>query len=151
MQSLYQRQVEAILGGLGVAPSGKLYGIMPGDKVRVKATLQYRGPALTDYFYAAIGEWRGVTWPADIGYFDEIWQATSSAITFGPSSAWAPYNLQVDISITEIGLFPWTPGWFDIYGKILNENIVSSRYDNVIEVLLKPQFQNFNITDYSKA
>lgn len=143
--------IETLMGEVGIAPPGKLSGIMPGDKVRIKATIQHRGPAVTDYFYAAIGEWRGVTWPADIGYFDEIWAAKSSAISFQASTDFLAYNLQVDIPITEIGLAPWTPGLFDLYAKILNQNYVSPRYDNVIEVLLKAQFQNFAITDYSKA
>jgi len=139
------------MGAVAVAPPGKLYGLMPGDSVRIKATIDYRGPALTDYFYAAIGEWRGVTWPWDIGLFDEIWQATSSSITFGPSADWETYSLEVEIPITAIGLAPWTPGWFDLYAKILDQNFVSSRHDNVIEVLLAAEFDHFAITDYSKV
>ena len=150
-------QVEEIVRRSGFSgmylevPAGqKLYGILPGDSVKVKASVQYRGPQISDSFYAAIGEWRGVTWPIDIGFFDEIWNK-GKAVTFYASTDWVTYNLEVDITITEVGLFPWTPGWFDLYAKISGQGVFSSRYDNVIEVLLKPKFQNFNILSYEKA
>ncbi|MBA7507331.1 hypothetical protein ES706_06050 [subsurface metagenome] len=143
--------IAQLMGAVAIAPPGKLYGIMPGDSVRVTARIDYKGPALTDYFYAAIGEFRGITWPLDIGLFDEIWHETSSGISFGPSTVFETYDLEVDIPITEIGVFPWTPGWFDIYAKIVNTRVFSPRYNDVIEVLLAPEFQDFAITDYSKA
>ena len=149
-------QVEEIVrrsgfGGmyLGVPAGQMLYGVMPGDFVKVKASVQYRGPKLSDSFYAAIGEWRGVTWPADIGYFDEIWHK-SVAVEFASSTDWITYPLEVSIPITEIGLFPWTPGWFDLYAKLVSKNLVSTRYDNVIEVILEPEFQAFTIVSYEK-
>jgi len=143
-------EAEQILASVGVAPTGTLSSVMPGDKVRVTATVQYKGPAYTDTFYAAIGEWRGVTWPTDIGYFDEIWEGSSS-VSFSATNDWATYTLKADIPITEIGLFPWTPGLFDLYAKLSKAGILTPRYDNVIEIMLKPQFQNFVITDYSKV
>jgi len=156
---LYQRQVEVLLrgiawdeGGLAVAAPDKLYGVMPGDKVKVTASLQYKGPKLDDYFYAAIGEWRGITWPADIGLFDEIWQ-NSVGFSWAAASDWTDKTLSVEVPITEIGLFPWTPGWFDLYAKIgigLIPRVISSRLDDVIEVLLKPQFRNFAIESYDR-
>lgn len=154
-----QQQVEEIvrISGfgatlVGVSAGQKLYGVMPGDKVRVTASLQYRGPALSDYFYAAIGEWRGISWPTDIGLFDEIWKA-SKAVTFSSTTTWASYTLSVDIAITEVGSFPWTPGWFDVYAKIgtgLIPRAITSRLDNVIEVLLKSEFKDFSITSYDR-
>lgn len=154
-----QQQVEEIvaISGfgatlVGVSAGSKLYGVMPGDKVRVTASLQYRGPQLSDYFYAAIGEWRGVSWPTDIGLFDEIWRA-SKLVSFSSTTSWVSYPLSVDITITEVGLFPWTPGWFDIYAKIgagATVRAITSRHDNVIEVVLKSEFQGFAIASYDK-
>ncbi|GAI89739.1 unnamed protein product, partial [marine sediment metagenome] len=85
---------------LGVPAGQKLYGVMPGDMVRVKATIEYRGPAWDDYFYAAIGEWRGIRWPADIGYWDEIWYK-SVPVHFDASTTWESYELTVEVPITE--------------------------------------------------
>ena len=39
---------------------------IPGDRVRVTATVNYKGPALSDTFYASIGN--------RIVFFDEIWK-----------------------------------------------------------------------------
>ena len=133
----------------GVSPGQKLYAVGVGDIVKVNASVKYKGPQLDDTFYAAIGIWRGVTWPIDIGYFDEIWH-NESPVRFLASDDWDTYNLEVDIPITEVGLFPWTPGWFDLYAKIDGQGIYASRYHDVIEVLLKPQFQEFAVTSYDK-
>lgn len=132
-------------------PAGqKLYGVMPGDQVKARATVEYRGPRLDDNFYAAIGVWYGISWPIDIGFFDEIW-ANNKAVRFEASNDWVTYDLEVNITITEIGLLPWTPGWFDLYAKISGKGIFSLRYDNVIEVVLKSEFRSFEIVSYEKV
>ena len=139
-------QAEMISQGmeLGVAAPGKLYGVMPGDTVRVKATIQYRGPAYSDTFYAAIGNW--------VVVFDEYW-VRSVPISFAQSTTWVAYELTVDILITAVAKFPWTPGWFDLYAKLVKPGIgglLTPRLDNVIEIILAAEFQNFAITSYDK-
>jgi hypothetical protein len=139
-------QAERILQGITIdVPAGqKLYGVMPGDTVRVKATIQYRGPAYSDTFYAAIGNW--------VVVFDEYWVG-SIPVSFAQSTDWVTYELTVDILITKVANFPWTPGWFDIYAKLTKPGIgglLTPRLDNVIEVILAAEFQNFNITSYDK-
>ena len=150
------RSVEQLLQGFSIAvPAGsKLYGVMLGDTVVVKATVDYRGPAWDDHFYAAIGEWRGISWPTDIGYFDEIWDSPTVPVHFDASTDWVTYPLQVEIPINEIGLAPWTPGWFDLYAKLTRSGVgglLTPRLDNVIEVILAPEFDHFTIDSYDKA
>ena len=146
-------QAEAIFRGMAIeVPAGqKLYGVMPGDTVRVKAAVDYRGPALDDNFYAAIGEWRGVTWPTDIGYFDEHWDSGLIPVHFDLSYNWVTYFLQADIDITALTEFPWTPGWFDLYAKLNVAREFTPRLDNIIEVLLAGEFDKFTITSYDKV
>jgi len=136
-------QAEAIFQGMTIdVPAGsKLYGVMPGDKVRVKATIQFRGPAYSDTFYAAIGNYLVV--------FDEIWVG-SVPVSFSQSTDWVTYELTVDILITKVANLPWTPGWFDIYAKLTKAGKLTPRLDNMIEVLLAPEFQAFNITSYDR-
>jgi len=149
-------QAEAVFRGMTIdVPAGqKLYAVMPGDYVRVKATLSYRGPKWeNDTFYVAIGEWRGITWPTDIGNFDEIWHEEFYPVNFAASADFLPYQLTVDVPIKQIGLAPWTPGWFDVYAKLKRPGLTglfAPRLDNVIEVLLAPEFQNFTIVSYDR-
>jgi len=126
---------------LDVPAGSKLYGVMPGDDVRVKATIQYRGPAYSDTFYAAIGN--------HLIVFDEYW-VKSIGVNFAQSTDWATYELTVDIPITKIANFPWTPGWFDIYAKLTKAGKSTPRLDNMIEILLAPEFQNFGIASYDR-
>ncbi len=147
-------QAEAIIRGIAVPAGSKLYGVMPGDSVMVKATIDYRGPEWDDYFYAAIGEWRGITWPTQIGLFDEIWDAPEVSVHFDASVDWVTYELTVEIPITQIGHFPWTPGWFDLYAKLTRPGLTglfTPRLNNVIEVLLVAEFDHFTITSYEKV
>ena len=145
-------QAEAIFQEMtiGVPAGQKLYGVMPGDVVRVRATIQFRGPDYSDNFYAAIGEWRGITWPWDIGNFDELWDSGLVPVSFAPAYDWATYELTADILITKVAKFPWTPGWFDLYTKLNKAGVYAPRLDNMIEVLLAPEFQAFNIVSYEK-
>ena len=136
-------QAEAVFRGMTIdVPAGqKLYAVMPGDKVRVKAQLQYRGAVWNDNFYAAIG--------SHVVVFDELW-AGSIPVSFAQSTDWATYELTVDILITKVANFPWTPGWFDLYAKLTKAGKLTPRLDNIIEVLLAPEFQNFTIVSYDR-
>jgi len=136
-----QEQVEQIFQGMdtGVSAGLTLYGVMPGDKVRVKAAIQYRGPAYSDTFYASIGNW--------VVVFDEYWVGSTS-VSFAATTTWVPYELTVDILITKVANFPWTPGLFDIYAKLTKAGVLTARLNNVIEVILAAEFQNFSISSY---
>jgi len=60
--------------------------------------------------------------------------------------------LTADILITEVGSAPWTPGFFDLYCKISGHLEAGlPELSNCIEVLLKGQFQNFDIVSYDKV
>jgi len=138
------QSIEELLGGIAVPAGQKLYGVIPGDTVRVTAIIAYRGPELGDHFYAAIGN-------RIIG-FDEIWVSGLVPIHFDSSSDWETYTLTADIPITQVGIFPWTPGWFDLYVKINGHPEAGMpELSNVIEVLLEPDFQNFAIVSYDKV
>ena len=140
-------QAELILRGLAVIAPGKLYGVMPGDTVRISAIVDYRGPALDDDFYAAIG--------SRVVVFDELWNSDPVPVHFDPSVDWVTYTLIAYIPITAVAKFPWTPGWFDLYVKLLGHSEVwhvpnagKPELSNVIEVLLAAAFQNFEIAEY---
>lgn len=136
--------IETLLQGIGVAAlPGERITVAPGDIVRVRASIDYMGPRLDDIFYAAIGN-RFIV-------FDEIWVG-ESPVLFGLSYDWVTYLLRADIPITEIGVAPWTPGVFDLYVKLINNpGAGMPELSNVIEVLIRAQFQNFAITGYEKV
>ena len=139
MQSLYDRQVEAILGGLGVAPPGKLT-VMRGDIVRMTVAFNYRGSAINVTLRCAIGH-------RILGVFDEIAYGTKS-ISLPQSADFVPYTAFADISTS--GIASGTD--YDIEAKISEYTSATLvKIDNVIDVLGTPEFQDFRITDYSKA
>lgn len=135
--------LEQLLQGISIAvPAGqKLYGVMPGDTVRVSAAIDYRGPAWDDVFYAAIG--------SKFVVFDEYWVGTRP-VHFNSSIDWVTYPLSADILITKIAKLPWTPGWMDLYVKldIAQGKAGFPELSNVIEVLLAAEFQKFGIVSY---
>lgn len=137
--------LEQLLQGISLAvPAGELLpDVMIGDTVRVKATLDYRGPAISDIFYAAIGH--------RIPFFDEIWVG-QTAVSLDESIDWQAYELTADILITEIGLAPWTPGVFDLYVKLKGHPEAGMpELSNVIEIMLRSEFSNFEIASYEKV
>jgi len=145
LERLSTPELERLLGTFeaGVPAGQILYGIVPGDTVRVTATISYKGPALSDSFYAAIGN--------RMVYFDEIWKK-EVPFSWASSTSFVTKTLVADILITEVGLFPWTPGFFDLYCKIKGYLAAGlPELANVIEILLKSQFQNFNIVSYDKV
>lgn len=140
MQSLYERQMETIMGGLGVAPSGKLT-VTRGDIVRVTVSFSYRGSALSFGLRCAIGN-RGAG-------FDEIAYAIKS-LSVPASADFLPYTAYVDISTAAIA--PQTN--LDLYAKLTGlpgADLFTPYYLDVIDLLGAPEFQNFVITDYSKV
>ncbi len=147
-------QAEVILQGMALGvPAGQLLsGVFPGDKVRVKATVQFRGLAYSDKFYAAIGNFFGVTWPTDIGLFDEIWETPDGGVpvSFAQSDTWVTYELTADILIKQVGILPWTPSLFDVYAKLVTKGLYTPYILNQIQVQLKPEFQNFSIASYER-
>ena len=131
-----------------VAPPGLLYGVIAGvNSVKVKGSIQYKGPKLDTIFYATIGN-------DVLGIMNDLW-SKSSPITFAASSDWKTYPLEVTIPITVQAKLPWTPDWFDIEVSIgtgiTGTYALGPKYLNVIEVLLAPAFQNFNIVSYEKV
>lgn len=137
--------LEKLLQGISVeVPAGQLLpGVMIGDRVRVHASVDYRGSALSDTFYAAIGH--------HIPFFDEIWVGTTP-VSFAESVDWRTYEMSADILITEIGLAPWTPGVFDLYVKLRDHPEAGMPEERgVIEILLRPDFRNFAIVSYELA
>jgi len=144
--------VAEVLGKVGVAAlPGEILEVMVGDTVRVSAEIDYRGPALDDEFYAAIGN-RFVV-------FDEIWPSNLPVEDdperfphFDQSFDWVTYSMSALIPITEIGLFPWTPGDFDLYVKLDGHPEAGMpELANVIRVMLLAEFQDFGITSYEKV
>lgn len=128
------------LRGVAAVPGQKL-SVMVGDKVRVKATVLYRGPALSDTFYGAIGERR-------ITGFDEIIHG-SVPFSFPASIAWVTYELTTDIPITT-AIEPRAD--YDLYVKIMGHLEAGlPEVAKCIDVIGVPEFQNFQITDYSKV
>ena len=124
MQSLYERQVEAIVGALGVAPPGKLTALV-GDTVRVTLTVKYRGQAISGKIHVTFGQ---------------------KATLFNEDG-----NKQTDIPVYIGGN---TGTNYDLYAKIMSvpgADIFTSTYMNVLDVLGAPEFQDFRITDYSKV
>ena len=135
--------LEQLFGEVGVevAPGQKLQ-VAAGDTVRVTATIEYKGPALSDTFRVAIGT-RG------FAGFDEI-LVGRVGVSLGPSLyAFTTYTLTVNIPITS-AISPGTN--YDLYVKLENNPGAGiPEVDDVIDVVGAPTFQNFKITDYSKV
>lgn len=127
--------------GLGVAvPAGQKLIVAIGDTVRVRATLDYRGPFLSDTFYGAIGI-RGV-------WFDEVWVG-SAPISFDTSFDWLTNELTVDIPVVT----PVRPDTdYDLYVKLLGHpGAGMPEVNNVIDVIGGAEFRNFTIVSYDKV
>jgi len=142
MYGLEVKSLETLMGEEGVAAvPGQKIQVMVGDKVRVRATLSYRGAALSDYFYGAIGM-RGAL------YFDEILNA-QVPISFPQCLNWTPFELTVDIPITS-AIAPKPD--YDLYVKIKGHLEAGlPEVDNCIDVIGAPEFQNFKIVSYEKV
>jgi hypothetical protein len=133
--------IEHLMGEYGIAAvPGQKIQVKVGDKVRVNATLSYRGSALSDYFYGAIGT-RGT-----FG-FDEILYA-QVAINFPQCADWTQFQLTVDIPITS-AISPGTN--YDLFVKIKGHTEAGlPEVDNCIDVLAASEFKDFQIVSYEK-
>lgn len=141
MQSLYERQVEAIMGGLGVAPPGKLT-VMVGDTVRVTLTVKYRGSAVSGKCHVTFGQ-------QDTWFNEDGNKQKDVSVSFGPDSDWKTYTITVDVPIGGS-----TGVNYDLYAKLMSlpgADIFTPTYLNVLDVLGAPEFDDFRITDYSKV
>jgi len=118
---------------------GEKLSVFGGETVRVTVTLEYRGPAIDDRLYGAIGE-RAV-------FFDEIWAGTSPVVSFAQSTDWRPYTLTVDIP-TSVH-YPHVD--YDLMVKLLaHPHIFTELYD-CIDVIGVAEFRNLQITEFFKA
>ena len=131
-------EAEQILEQVGVAPGTKLT-VVPGEKIRLTATIQHLGPAVTATFYAALGN-RG-----SLG-FDE-WRVGQTSVSFNQDTVWNTYPMSVVIDTTGLN----TNTSCDLYCKLAEyPGAGMPEVDNVIDIA-GATFQNFSITDYSKA
>jgi len=123
-------------GELAVAPGTKLT-VLSGQKIRLTATIQHFGAAVSATFYAALGN-RGV-----LG-FDE-WRVGRKSVSFTQDTTWKSYTLTVDIDTTGLG----NETNADLYCKLLEyPDAGMPEVDNVVDIIAAA-FQNFAITDYS--
>lgn len=135
---MYRTIEQMVNDGLGVAPSTKLT-IMKGDTVRMTVAFSYRGPAINVTLRCSIGT-------RIAGVFNESCYATKS-LSLSRSTDFAAYSAFADIVTT------MNPGSdYDIEAKIQEYTSATLvKYDNVIDVIGAAEFQNFQITDYSKV
>ena len=141
MQSLYERQVLAIMGGLGVAPPGKLT-VMVGDTVRVTLTIKYRGSAVSGKCHVTFGQ-------KDTWFNEDGNKQVDVSVSFGPNADWKTYTITADVYIGGS-----TGVNYDLYAKIMGvpgPDIFTPTYMNVLDVIGAPEFKDFVITDYSKV
>ncbi len=126
--------------GIAVAPGTKLQ-VVAGQKIRLTATIDYMGPAISATFYAALGS-RGLTG------FNE-WAVGQKVVSFAQSGSFITYTLTADIDTTGIA----NNTDLDLYCKLVEyPGAGMPEVDNVIDIVGgTPTFQNFKITDYSKV
>lgn len=131
--------IEQLMEGIGVAAlPGEKLTVMIGDTVRVRATIDYRGPGLSDTFYGAIGN-------REFYGFDEVTHG-SIPISLPSSIDWASFELAVDIPV------PNRDGLFDLYVKLIDHLEAGlPELSDVIEVIGIPEFRNFAIDSYEKV
>lgn len=138
VQAATARRLINSVGVVGV-PAGEELTVFGGNTVRVSGTIQYRGPATSVRFYAAIGN-RGIT-------FDEIWAATAPPLPLTQSINWVTHTLTVDVPTD-----PDHPGLFDLYVKILETGDPGRpELADVIRVVGAIEFKGFAITGYDKV
>ena len=125
--------------GVAALPGEKLT-VMVGDTVRVRVTVDYRGPTIDGAIWVAIG--RQDTW------FNEDF-ASRTEVTFPSSMDWANYEYTCDVPITD------RPGTnYDMYAKIMEvpgPDIFAPTLLNVIDVIGVAEFRNFKIASYDKV
>jgi len=132
--------VRALLNHYGVAAvPGEKLTVFGGETVRVTARVEYRGPAISDRLYAAIGE-RGI-------FFDEIWAGTGPLVDLAASADWETYTLTVDIPTDTA--HPHVD--YDLMAKLLAHPSYYEELYDCIDVVGVAAFQNFGIVSYEKV
>lgn len=130
-----------IVGEIGVAAlPGEKLTVMVGDTVRVRLSVDYRGPALDGAVWVAIGRQNA--------FFNEDF-SSRTPIHFDTSIDFVPYEIVADVVI---GDRPGTD--YDMYAKIMEipgPDIFTPTYLNIIDVIGAVEFRNFEITSYEKV
>jgi len=140
LSEVQENTVKALLGQRGVAAiPGEKLTVFGGETVRVTAVVEYRGPAIQDRLYAAIGE-RGIV-------FDEIWANLGPLVNFAESSDWVSYTLTTDI-VTDTA-HPHAD--YDLMAKLAYRPHIFQELYDCIDVVGVAEFRNFGITSYEKV
>ena len=130
--------------GYYLYPQQTVLEVRDGDTVRMTVGYSYRGPAKTLTLYGAIG--------VMAVYFDEKVNG-SRQISLPESADWITRSDYVDIVINTAQISPGSG--YDIYAKMMeggSDLVISPTIYDVITVLsVEPEFQNFQITDWTKV
>jgi len=133
--------INQVIRETGVAVlAGEKLTVIGGDTVRVRLSLEYRGPAIDGSAYVAIGR-------QNLGFAEDF--SGSVPVHFDQSFDWQAYSIAVDVPIWD------RPGSdYDIYAKIMGvpgPDIFTDVLLNVIDVIGAVEFQGFTIDSYEKV
>ena len=123
-----------------VTPGSKLL-VNVGDTIKVEVAFTYQGPAWRETLYSAL-------YKRTLGMVDEV-SGGAGSMGWDISKADVPSPVTGCYVLVPV---PNRPGeTFGIYAKL--GNILSSYYDNVIEVsgVAAPIVTNFKVTGYAKV
>jgi hypothetical protein len=125
-------------------PQQTLLEVRNGDTVRITISYSYRGPAKTLTLYGAIGH--------KLVWFDEKVNG-SRQISLPDSQSWISRTDYVDVLINTTQI-PAGTG-YDMYAKFMegsSDLVISPELYDVINVLaMNPEFQNFQISNWTKV
>jgi len=125
--------------GVSAVPGEKLT-VMVGDTVRVRLSVDYRGPAIDGAVWLAIGQRN--TW------FNEFF-ASQTPVHFDASFDYVRKDIVAEVGIGD------RPGTnYDMYAKIMvvpGPDIFTPDYLNIIDVLGAVEFRDFKIDSYEKV
>jgi len=140
----------------------KTIDVAVGDRVRITASVKYRGPAKSFTLYGAIGAGRFNTGTgSDTGDFDEG-KANTASFSVIESDSFRSYYPTVTV---EVPANTGAPLWISLYGKkagiyvkIINgislelDKTLSPYYRGALNVAAKVgEFGELKITDYAKV
>ena len=133
--------IEDVIGEVGVAAvPGEKLTVLVGETVRVRLSVDYRGPAIDGAIWTAIG--RQNAW------FNEDF-SSRTPVHFNDSIDFVRYDFIAEVLI---GDRPGTD--YDMYAKIMEvpgPDIFTPTYLNIIDVMGAAEFRNFEITSYEKV
>ena len=133
--------IEQVVGEIGVAAlPGEKLTVLVGDTVRVRLSVDYRGPAIDGAVWVAIGR-------KDM-FFNEDF-ASRTPVHFDSSFDFVRYDIVADVLI---GDRPDVN--YDMYAKIMEvpgPDIFTDILFNIIDVLGDVEFRNFTIDSYEKV